>query len=240
MSGSDSEDAILEQLFAILYDLRWHTRGAEDEKVLGWLQAGLALFPYCTPARILELSQRADATTACVVPLLRRQHPEMADAASAVISYLSGEGSHYFKSFSFGPDAQGQTTKITIMEMGYAGAGDTIGARLWSAAPDMCDLIFSRRHFDVAGKNILELGCGVGLPGILCAKLGAAKVTLSDYQEQTLANALKNIQASGCDTNAGCEWMDLGIDRTFFQLVSSTLFAYLSWHRGCSARLHAP
>eukprot|EP00042_Codosiga_hollandica_P020501 m.66680 g.66680 ORF g.66680 m.66680 type:complete len:68 (-) comp49899_c0_seq8:952-1155(-) len=62
MSGSDSEDAILEQLFAILYDLRWHTRGAEDEKVLGWLQAGLALFPYCTPARILELSQRADGS----------------------------------------------------------------------------------------------------------------------------------------------------------------------------------
>ena len=38
---------------------------------------------------------------------------------------------------------------------------------------------------------MLELGAGTALPGLLCAKVGAKKVFLSDEAEQ--ANTLKNI-----------------------------------------------
>ena len=38
---------------------------------------------------------------------------------------------------------------------------------------------------------MLELGAGTALPGLLCAKVGAKKVYLSDEAEQ--ANTIKNI-----------------------------------------------
>jgi predicted nicotinamide N-methyase len=38
---------------------------------------------------------------------------------------------------------------------------------------------------------VLELGAGTALPGLLCAKVGAKKVYLSDEAEQ--GNTIKNI-----------------------------------------------
>ena len=35
----------------------------------------------------------------------------------------------------------------------------------------------------LAGKTILEVGCGTGLVGLGCAELGAARVILTDLRE---------------------------------------------------------
>lgn len=43
----------------------------------------------------------------------------------------------------------------------------------------------------ICGKEVLELGAGTALPGLLCAKVGAKKVYLSDEAEQ--GNTIKNI-----------------------------------------------
>ena len=43
----------------------------------------------------------------------------------------------------------------------------------------------------IRDKSVLELGAGTALPGLLCAKIGARKVYLSDEAEQ--ANTIKNI-----------------------------------------------
>lgn len=40
----------------------------------------------------------------------------------------------------------------------------------------------------VVGKNVLELGAGAGLPGIVCGRLGAERVRL-DYMEGVGGNA---------------------------------------------------
>ena len=46
------------------------------------------------------------------------------------------------------------------------------------------------RQEEIKGKNVLELGSGTALPGLLCARFGAEKVFLTDdaWQENTLKN----------------------------------------------------
>lgn len=44
---------------------------------------------------------------------------------------------------------------------------------------------------EIRDKSVLELGAGTALPGLLCAKIGARKVYLSDEADQ--ANTIKNI-----------------------------------------------
>jgi hypothetical protein len=59
----------------------------------------------------------------------------------------------------------------------YAGSGDMLGARLWEGAPRLASALWSCRFItDWSLCTVLELGCGVALPGILCAKMHAKRV----------------------------------------------------------------
>lgn len=44
----------------------------------------------------------------------------------------------------------------------------------------------------VAGKRILEIGCGFGLPGLYLAKLGAASLLACDVNPKAVENTLEN------------------------------------------------
>ncbi|KAF9348042.1 Protein fam86a [Mortierella sp. AD094] len=48
----------------------------------------------------------------------------------------------------------------------------------------------------LAGKNVVDIGCGVGFLGIACAILGAKKVVLTDGNTEVLAMAKQNIEYS--------------------------------------------
>jgi predicted RNA methylase len=50
----------------------------------------------------------------------------------------------------------------------------------------------------VAGKNVVDVGCGVGFLGIACALLGAKKVALTDGNHDVLAMVKQNIGYSTC------------------------------------------
>ncbi|TGV17951.1 methyltransferase [Mesorhizobium sp. M4B.F.Ca.ET.143.01.1.1] len=45
----------------------------------------------------------------------------------------------------------------------------------------------------VAGKSILEIGCGFGLPGLYLAKLGAASLVASDISPEAVTNTRENV-----------------------------------------------
>ncbi len=45
----------------------------------------------------------------------------------------------------------------------------------------------------LAGKNVVDIGCGVGFLGIACALLGAKQVVLTDGNTNVLAMAAENI-----------------------------------------------
>ncbi|MES2459668.1 MAG: methyltransferase domain-containing protein [Armatimonadota bacterium] len=69
------------------------------------------------------------------------------------------------------------------------------GLMLWAAAIGLAERLTEEPSL-VAGKRVLELGAGVGLPGLVAATLGAAEVTQTDYQEDALELARRNARAN--------------------------------------------
>jgi predicted nicotinamide N-methyase len=69
------------------------------------------------------------------------------------------------------------------------------GLLLWAAAPGLAQRLAQEPSL-VAGKRVLEIGAGVGLPGLVAAHLGAS-VTQTDYQAVALALARRNAAQNG-------------------------------------------
>jgi predicted nicotinamide N-methyase len=67
------------------------------------------------------------------------------------------------------------------------------GIVLWPAAIALTHEVASR---DVAGKRVLELGAGTGLPGIVAASLGA-RVVQTDRQQLVLHVCKQNAERNG-------------------------------------------
>ena len=66
-----------------------------------------------------------------------------------------------------------------VEEVSYSDGG--LGSRVWDASVGLSIWLCRNAHL-VKGKEVLELGSGVGLSGICAALAGAAAVTLSDTQ----------------------------------------------------------
>jgi predicted nicotinamide N-methyase len=71
------------------------------------------------------------------------------------------------------------------------------GFLLWEAAVGMTGLLAERPSL-VAGKRVLELGAGVGVPGIMARSLGA-EVWQTDHQAGALTLAERNAQQNDVD-----------------------------------------
>jgi methylase of polypeptide subunit release factors len=50
-------------------------------------------------------------------------------------------------------------------------------------------------------KNVLDMGCGAGPQGIICAKNGAGNVDFSDISEKAVQNCRRNLSTFGIDAN---------------------------------------
>src|SRR5262245_9928065 len=74
-------------------------------------------------------------------------------------------------------------------------------AHLWSGARVLASYL--SRFVDLRGRHVLEIGCGLGLPGVVAAVLGA-DVTLVDTAPAALAFAAASAAANGvaCTTLA--------------------------------------
>jgi predicted nicotinamide N-methyase len=76
------------------------------------------------------------------------------------------------------------------------------GAKLWECAVDLTEYLLAELadggDFKINGSNVLELGCGHGLPGIACALLGAKQVVFQDYNPDVLRTlTVPNARANG-------------------------------------------
>lgn len=74
---------------------------------------------------------------------------------------------------------------------------DSVGLTSWRAGFTLADFISANPEL-MRGKQCLELGSGVGLTGIVFAKLNLAKrLVLSDYTTEVLNNMRSNIELNG-------------------------------------------
>lgn len=79
------------------------------------------------------------------------------------------------------------------------------GLKVWECSVDLCQYLSEGdASLTIAGSRVLELGCGVALPGLLAAKMGASCVHFQDYNREVLQTCtmvnvhLNRIDKSSC------------------------------------------
>ncbi|CAN6478841.1 unnamed protein product [Victoria cruziana] len=93
---------------------------------------------------------------------------------------------------------------------GGASSSAPVGACLWDCAIVLAHYLPS---VPLAGKSVVELGAGTGLPGLTAAKLGSSRVILTDLPE-LLPGLRRNVEANdlvdGCVDVRPLRWGDDG------------------------------
>lgn len=76
-------------------------------------------------------------------------------------------------------------------------------AELWPSAIALARVV-ARRSLE--GRRVLELGCGLGLPG-LAAAVGGARATVTDWAPEAIVAARDNAVRNGVEVEAlVCDW----------------------------------
>lgn len=103
--------------------------------------------------------------------------------------------------------------------------------RVWPAAVAMARQL--ARAGDLCGVRVLDLGCGVGIPGIQAAALGAA-VCFADREPDALQFARWNAQSQpGCGippTVQHVDWAQGAVDDTFDLVLLSDVTYHQNHH----------
>eukprot|EP00929_Paragymnodinium_shiwhaense_P092344 TRINITY_DN52210_c0_g1_i2.p1 TRINITY_DN52210_c0_g1~~TRINITY_DN52210_c0_g1_i2.p1 ORF type:complete len:277 (+),score=66.40 TRINITY_DN52210_c0_g1_i2:244-1074(+) len=87
------------------------------------------------------------------------------------------------------------------------GLEDVTGFVLWQAATEaVCEKLLANGGALVRGKRVVELGCGLGVLGLFCAKMGAAQVLLTDLESTIVQLAAKNAEANGRTVASRCDF----------------------------------
>jgi len=82
------------------------------------------------------------------------------------------------------------------------------------------------------GETVLELGCGLGLVGIVAARKGA-KVLLTDYEDDALLFARYNAMVNGCQNvefrNVDWQHPNIGERKFKYILASDVIYERTGW-----------
>jgi predicted nicotinamide N-methyase len=100
------------------------------------------------------------------------------------------------------------------------------GGRIWSSSIVLAGFISSNEHYRASmrsGVSVLELGAGVGLPGLVCALLGAS-VTLADYDLEVLQQLRSNVQRLAFDLEYEPRVVEVNWTRKDNQLLRNAHF----------------
>ena len=150
-------------------------------------------------------------STACVEELKRHggvdrlrkalvwDDEEAVDIAASVLASCSGYTAR-------GPGTRTQTFgehSIAVHETDYVDGG--LGWRVWASGVVMCRELLARHgEIGLNGADVLEVGAGCGVVGFLAARLGARRVTFTDYLPGLLSNLDKSVELNA-EASVGCE-----------------------------------
>ncbi len=97
-------------------------------------------------------------------------------------------------------------------------------AELWPAAIAFAERILEG-GLPLRGRDVLELGSGLGLAGIAAALVGAREVTFSDYFEQALAFSAANATLNGIERfqTLHLDWREPWTPRRYEVVIGSDL-----------------
>lgn len=76
-------------------------------------------------------------------------------------------------------------------------------------------MIDAMQNLGLAGKSVLDLGCGTGVLAILASKLGASPVVGIDIEEEAVENALENATLNGVEFEVKLGSVDVIGDASF-------------------------
>lgn len=109
------------------------------------------------------------------------------------------------------------------------------GLRIWSASFIFMEQVLIE---EIENKTVLELGSGTGVNGLLCAKLNARGVTLTDIDEKAIALCLQNslinelydIKAKRVDWEDANTYLVNNNDNNKFDTIVAVDVVYLEEH----------
>mmetsp|Transcript_44760 Transcript_44760/g.74247 ORF Transcript_44760/g.74247 Transcript_44760/m.74247 type:complete len:393 (+) Transcript_44760:71-1249(+) len=156
------------------------------------------------------LAKNRHISASKVLPLLRHEDPLVVDAAEQLLAQISGHG-HFLEQVMVGK------LSLKLRTRGFAG----IACRLWASGKAAAKACAERRYFDVTGKRVLELGCGVGIVGITCAALGAKHVVLTDCDPSALELARLSAELNGVTAHAETRTLDWNSEADRHAVVQS-------------------
>lgn len=93
-------------------------------------------------------------------------------------------------------------------------------AELWPAARGLAQYIWERVDFQ--GGSVLELGAGLGLPGLVAARKSGV-VTFTDYKPESLEIIARNAERNGVD-DFSCllaDWRHFQADQRYDWIIGS-------------------
>ena len=93
-------------------------------------------------------------------------------------------------------------------------------AELWPASQGLAQFIWE--NIDFSGAKVLELGAGLGLPGLVAARKGG-RVTISDYQPEALNIASRNAVCNGIEGVSFelADWRNFPLKEQFDWIIGS-------------------
>lgn len=93
-------------------------------------------------------------------------------------------------------------------------------ASIWPAARGMAQYIWE--HLNFTDTQVLELGAGVGLSGVVAALRGA-KLTVTDYNEQALDLTQENLLLNGIEDAKSFlgDWRSFTLEKQFDWIIGS-------------------
>jgi predicted nicotinamide N-methyase len=122
------------------------------------------------------------------------------------------------------------------------------GLLLWESAQALAEALADDKE-SVAGRSVLELGAGVGLPGIIARALGASAVRQTDHISEALALCRANAEKNGIDgielalanwdawTDAGSYDLIIGSDVVYERAAHAPLAAILDRNLAAGGRV---